>query len=180
MEETARFGDAAVRQALRQALIEAPASLVAPLGLKPPAALEALLAPTAEDAKVLETAQELQDLLLPRVRAQIGGSGGDGGAATTGEANGAAAAAAAATVGEAVNALFTDAAARDDASRQLIGAQMLSRRLGASLLRRAAVGAERAAPELPTAVPAAAREALASAPTRLADAIEPPAPSGDA
>ena len=201
VEETARLGDAAVRRALREALIDAPAGLAAPLGLKPPAALEALLAPTAEDEKVLETAKELQDLLLPRVQAQIGGAvgsgagggasgGGDGAAAVGGGGSGGSGAAAAAsvdpaaaaaTVGDALNALLTDEAARDDAARQLQGARALSRRLGATLLRRAAARAELAAPELPTAVPAAARDALTSAPTKLADAIEPSSsPSADA
>ena len=40
-------------------------------GLKPPRALEELLAPDADDERVLARARELNDLLGPRVREQV-------------------------------------------------------------------------------------------------------------
>merc|ERR1740130_655254 len=68
VEESTRLGDAAVRSALRRALIDDMplAAAAAAAGLRPPAALVQLLAPTAEDERVLGSARELGDLLGAR------------------------------------------------------------------------------------------------------------------
>ena len=185
VDESAKLGDAAIRRALRTALIDAPTGFVLPglgvkpvdvLGLKPPAALAALLAESPEDEKVLSAARELSELLGPRVQEQIEQATTVPPAAATagGEGSGSPlplpVPPAAEAVTGTVSALLTDQSARDDATRTLEGVSALSRRLGAQLLRRAA---ERA-----TSTPGVP-EALSSAPTALADAIEPPAPQED-
>ena len=178
VNETAKLGDAAVRSVLRTALIEAPSNFVLPgiglkpseiLGLKPPAALQQLLASTPEDERVLSTARELSDLLAPdglgaAAQKQIdqitaGGEGAPDVEAVTG------------VVTDAVGPLLNDEKAREDAARNLEGATAISRRIGALMLRRAA---ERATgvPDL-ASLPQPARSALVDAPTALADAIEP-------
>ena len=168
VEESTRLGDAAVRSALRRALIDDMplAAAAAAAGLSPPAALVQLLAPTAEDERVLGAARELGDLLGPRVR----------------DAATAAPSAAASgplprpppVVAEALEALRTSADARDDAARQLDGLAVLSRRIGAGLLRRAADRAD----DVPI-LPGPARGPLISGPRSLADAIEPAAPPSE-
>ena len=163
---------------LRTALIEAPSNFVLPgiglkpseiLGLKPPAALQQLLASTPEDERVLSTARELSDLLAPdglgaAAQKQIdqitaGGEGAPDVEAVTG------------VVTDTVGPLLNDEKAREDAARNLEGATAISRRIGALMLRRAA---ERATgvPDL-ASLPQPARSALVDAPTALADAIEP-------
>ena len=121
VNETAKLGDAAVRRALRAALIEGPTRFVLPglgvkpaeaLGLRPPAVLEALLSPSLEDERVLATAQELADLLGPQVRQQIG-------QVVPGEAGSASPAALTETVRPLVEPLVTDQRARSDAARNL-------------------------------------------------------------
>jgi hypothetical protein len=154
VDESAALGDAAVRQALRQLLIEGPSTIAAPLGLQPPAPLEALLAPSAEDERVLKTASELSQMLGPRVQEQV-----DAATSTPPEA---------AQLTEAVSTFVSDAQARDDAAKTLEGAAALSRRIGAMMLRR---GADRLTAT--AGLPDAAREALASGNRALADAIEP-------
>ena len=150
--------DAATRQALRSLLITAPSSVVGQFGLKPPATLTTLLAPTAEDELVLGTARELSNLLGPRVRSQLNTSAVPAPRQI------------ADTVTDLVGTLLNDEAARSDATRQLEGLSLLSRRIGAGLLRRAALRATNAA-ELPQA----ARDVLTRVPTAMANSIEPPA-----
>jgi len=164
VEESTRLGDAAVRGALRRALIDDMplAGALAPLGLRPPEALTQLLAPTAEDERVLGAARELGDLLGPRLR--------DAAAAPPSAAASGPLPRPPPAVAEALEALRTSAAARDDAARQLDGLAVLSRRIGAGLLRRAADRADDV-----SILPGTARGALVSAPRSLADAIEPSA-----
>ena len=168
VEESTRLGDAAVRSALRRALIDDMplAAAAAAAGLRPPAALVQLLAPTAEDERVLGSARELGDLLGPRVR--------DAAAASPSAAASGPLPRPPPVVAEALEALRTSADARDDAARQLDGLAVLSRRIGAGLLRRAADRAD-AVPILP----GAARGPLVSGPRSLADAIEPAAPPSE-
>ncbi|EOD27052.1 hypothetical protein EMIHUDRAFT_450128 [Emiliania huxleyi CCMP1516] len=141
VEESARLGDAAVRQALRTALVDTPASLVAPLGLKPPPALEALLAATDEDERALATASEIAELIGPRVRQELGAAASEPPLPTA--------------VAEAVGSLLADGGARGDVWRGVQGVTTLSRRVGALMLRR---GVQRA--EGTPGLPAAAREAI--------------------
>ena len=155
IDESAKLGDAALRRAIRQALIDGPSSVFAPLGLKPPAALDALLAVTPDDEAVLGTAQELSDLLAPRVREQLDGLVTPTTASITD------------TVGSLVNPLISDATARDDAARTVEGVSTLSRRIGALVLRRAASRAT----DTPS-LPDAARDALVNTNTALADALD--------
>jgi hypothetical protein len=179
VDESVRFGDAAVRRALRELLLDAPTSAVAPLGLAPPAALVELLAPSAEDERVLASAQELTDLLAPRLRSRLDAAASSAAPSADGGAPASPLPIPPQAVADAIDTLVTDAAAREDAARQLDGLQALSRRIGASLLRRAAARADGVAslPDLPFA-----RDALVSAPRAIADAIEPSAaaPSDDA
>jgi len=168
VEESTRLGDAAVRSALRRALIDDMplAAAAAAAGLSPPAALVQLLAPTAEDERVLGAARELGDLLGPRVR--------DAAVASPSAAASGPLPRPPPVVAEALEALRTSADARDDAARQLDGLAVLSRRIGAGLLRRAADRAD----DVPI-LPGAARGALISGPRSLADAIEPAAPPSE-
>ena len=162
VEEVVVGLDAATRQALRQALIETPSSFVGQFGLEAPAALTQLLAPAPEDERVLGTARELSELLSPRVRQQL----------DTATATPPSAPEVADAVGSTVGALLSDEdGARGNAAQTLEGISVLSRRIGAGLLRRAAARATSAAD-----LPDAARDALANANTALADAIEPAAP----
>jgi hypothetical protein len=146
--------DAATRQALRSLLITAPSIVVGQFGLKPPATLTTLLAPTAEDELVLGTARELSNLLGPRVRSQLNTSAVPAPRQI------------ADTVTDLVGTLLNDEAARSDATRQLEGLSLLSRRIGAGLLRRAALRATNAA-ELPQA----ARDVLTRVPTAMAKGV---------
>ena len=185
VDETAKLGDAAVRRALRSALIDGPTAFELPgvgvrpaeaLGLKPPELLIKLLAESPEDERVLATAQELGDLLGPRVREQIQqatAAPASPNAADAADTTGAAAdllptvpplPPAAQAVTSTARSLLTEQRARDDAARTLEGVTALSRRLGAQLLRRAADRAS-ATPGLP--------EPLVSAPATLADALMP-------
>ena len=168
VEESTRLGDAAVRSALRRALIDDMplAAAAAAAGLSPPAALVQLLAPTAEDERVLGAARELGDLLGPRVR--------DAAVASPSAAASGPLPRPPPVVAEALEALRTSADARDDAARQLDGLAVLSRRIGAGLLRRAADRAD----DVPI-LPGAARGALISGPRSLANAIEPAAPPSE-
>jgi len=160
VEESARLGDAAVRQALRTALVDTPASLVAPLGLKPPPALEALLAATDEDERALATASEIAELIGPRVRQELGAAASEPPPPTA--------------VAEAVGSLLADGGARGDVWRGVQGVTTLSRRVGALMLRR---GVQRA--EGTPGLPAAAREAIINGNKAVADAIEPAGPPAD-
>merc|ERR1719163_2303322 len=71
VEEAVRFGDAAVRQALRVAVIDAPSSVVSGFGLEPPAKLKEALAASAEEERVLRNAGELADLVGPSIQSRL-------------------------------------------------------------------------------------------------------------
>lgn len=115
---------------------------------------------------MLGAARELRDLLGPRVRAAAA-------APPSADAPGPLPRPPPVIV-EALEELRTSADARADAARQLEGLAVLSRRIGAGLLRRAADRADDA-----PALPGAARGPLVSGPRRLADAIEPAAPPSE-
>ena len=154
VDETAKLGDATVRRALRAALIDAPTSVAAPLGLSPPAALTELLAPSEEDERALATASELAELLGPRVREQIN-------EATSAPPQPSA-------LSESLGSLLGTEDARKDVVDGIEGVGALSRRIGALMLRRAAERATATA-----ALPDVAREAIVSGNTALADVIAP-------
>ena len=155
VDESAKLGDATVRSALRAALIDGPSTLAAPLGLAPPAALAQLLAPSKDDEAILARAAELRDLVAPQGIEALVRDGIDGAAPPQ-----------PAAVAESVSSLLSDEAARDDAIQGIEGLGVLTRRVGAEMLRRSATRFD-AASELP----AAARDANVA----LAEALDPPA-----
>ena len=114
---------------------------------------------------MLGAARELSDLLGPRVR--------DAAAAPPSADAPGALPRPPPVVADALEELRTSADARADAARQLEGLAVLSRRIGAGLLRRAADRADGVGP----ALPGAARGPLISGPRTLADAIDEPAAS---
>jgi len=77
-------------------------------------------------------------------------------------------------VGDAVGSLLADESARSEAARSLVGLSSLSRRIGATMLRRAATRATGA-----VTLPEAAREALINGNLALAEAVEPPRQPSD-
>ena len=159
VDESAKLGDATVRSALRAALIDGPSTLAAPLGLAPPAALAQLLAPSKDDEAILARAAELRDLVAPQGLEALVRDGIDGAAPPQ-----------PAAVAESVSSLLSDEAARDDAIQSIEGLGVLTRRVGAEMLRRSATRFD-AASELP----AAARDAARDANVALAEALDPPA-----
>ena len=159
VDESAKLGDATVRSALRAALIDAPSTLAAPLGLAPPAALAQLLAPSKDDEAILARAAELRDLVAPQGLEALVRDGIDGASPPQ-----------PAAVAESVSSLLSDEAARDDAIQGIEGLGVLTRRVGAEMLRRSATRFD-AASELP----AAARDAARDANVALAEALDPPA-----
>lgn len=175
IDETARFGDAATRKALRVALIENAAARAATKALQTPKQLlenssaasilpgplksvlvdrpaklpelvEALLHTSDEDERIVATAQELADALSKRTAASGGGNENNLEQLTT---------------------LLSDEKTRSLVSEQLPGVAALGRRIGAGLLRRAAFRTEQS-----TVIPEAARKALTDANTRLADLVD--------
>jgi hypothetical protein len=159
VDESAKLGDATVRSALRAALIDGPSTLAAPLGLAPPAALAQLLAPSKDDEAILARAAELRDLVAPQGIEALVRDGIDGASPPQ-----------PAAVAESVSSLLSDEAARDDAIQGIEGLGVLTRRVGAEMLRRSATRFD-AASELP----AAARDAARDANVALAEALDPPA-----
>ena len=153
----AKLGDATVRSALRAALIDAPSTLAAPLGLAPPAAL-ALLAPSKDDEAILARAAELRDLVAPQ------GLEAPSATASTAPRR------RSPPPSPSRSLLLSDEAARDDAIQGIEGLGVLTRRVGAEMLRRSATRFD-AASELP----AAARDAARDANVALAEALDPPA-----
>jgi aarF domain-containing kinase len=171
IDETARLGDAATRKALRAALLESAAAQAAATALKAPKQLlenspaanflpaplkavlvdrpaalpelvEALLHTSAEDERIVSTAQELADALSKR-------SGGNSNNL------------------EQLTSLLSDTKTRSIVSQQLPGVTALGRRVGAGLLRRAAFRTDQS-----KVIPERARKALTDVNTRLADLVD--------
>ena len=158
VEESAKLGDAALRQALRAALVDAPSSVASPLGLSPPPALVELLSASDEDARVLATGRELRELLGPRVQQQLNSSATTPVLAPT-------------AVTDAFGSLLSDETTRNDVLAGVEGAGAVSRRIGATMLRRAAARAANT-----PGLPETARDAYIDVNNKLADAVEPKAP----
>merc|ERR1740139_1571239 len=159
VDETARWGDASVRQALRSAL-RAPAEFLEGRGLpdlKPPQYLEDLVALSLEDERILASARELADVLGPRLSEAPGGADADAAVVPAG-------------AGPSLPSLpgWTAALAESETRAAVVdalpGVAALGRRVGAGLLRRAAYRAERSA-----VLPGGARDLLVDANTRLAE-----------
>ena len=166
VDETSRLGDAATRKVLRAALIDSAAAKAAAAALKTPKELlesspaanllpgplkaalvdrpaeipelvDALLHTSAEDERIVATAQELSDVLSKQTE------GGDL---------------------QSVAGLLGDSQTRSTISEQLPGVAALGRRVGAGLLRRAAFRTEQSTilPEPARKAIATANEALAN------------------
>ena len=194
VDETAKYGDALARRALRAALIENPAaratmsvlkgpkqllgdnnSFFFPSPLKSllvdrpagiPGTIEALLATTEEDDRIIATVEELRQAIGPVVTDGIASgsltsssdkNNEDGKEASSDE-----------NLLSTVSDLLSDEETRATITEQLPGVVALSRRMGAGLLRRAAYRTERAH-ELPEET----RKQLAGFNTALANAVEP-------
>ena len=186
VEESARFGDAATRSALRSALVESaparglsqalrtpkdiidnsPLASVLPKPLKEalvdrpaelPELVSALLHTTDDDERILSTVSELREVLANQ--SEKNGSVVPMLASSNTE-NGA-------PTADALVELLSDPKTRETISEQLPGVAALSRRLGAQLLRRAAYRADRS-----SVLPEETRKALTNANNRLAEAIE--------
>lgn len=188
VDESAKFGDAITRRALRAALIENRGAKVLSSLLKMPKErlgendsffpdpiksllidrpaelpdmIESLVASTDEDENILKTVEELRDVLGPRFV--------DGIASNTFKTSSSSAVSGNGENGLAVlTDLLSDDEARIRIREQLPGVAALSRRMGAGLLRRAAYRTQQAH-ELPEET----RKQLVELNTVLADAIEP-------
>jgi len=192
VDETAKYGDALARRALRAALVENPAARATSSILRGPKQLlgdndaffpsplksllvdtpagvpdfiESLLASTEEDDRIIATVEELRDAVGPMVTDGIA----SGSLTPSPEENGSS------TVSNnsnnvlsTVSDLLSDEEARASITEQLPGVVALSRRMGAGLLRRAAYRTEQA-----HEIPEETRKQLANLNTALADAVEP-------
>ncbi|KAL3798857.1 hypothetical protein HJC23_004645 [Cyclotella cryptica] len=193
VEEAAKFGDAATRSILRQALVESfLAKTVATslksskealesseqlLGFLPvevkraiidrpaiiPQLVEELLHPTAEDERLLSAAEELREILGRRLENNSLRS-----ALAQNLSDGASIIPSALEITPALQRFVADTETRDFVLEQLPGVTTLGRRLGAGLLRRAAFRAMNS-PVLPENL----RSTLSDANNRLADVIDP-------
>jgi hypothetical protein len=143
---------------LKEALVDRPAAL--------PEFQEALVALTYEDERILASAKELRDALGPRIvvssdnnmRNVAARQWNDGAAIIPSSPN---------VNFEAVSSFLTDADSRKVVAEQLPGAAALGRRVGVSLLRRAAYRAN-----MSTVLPDGIRKTLIDVNTGLADAID--------
>ena len=189
VEETARYGDAATRSALKASLVDsAPAkaaaaalkrqreildqSLLGNLIPKPiktalvdrpselPEIIESLLATSSEDEKVLNTVAGLRDALSSRLAANDHVGADAGGRISTPNTE--------LFDADAIRNLLADEDTRQLILEQAPGVVTLGRRLGAGLLRRAAYRTDKAGDLLPDST----RTALADANRRLAETID--------
>ena len=190
VDETAKYGDALARRALRAALVENPAARATstilrgpkqllgendsffpsplksllvdtPAGL--PDMIESLVASTEEDDRIIATVEELRNAVGPMVTDGISsGSLVPSGEGSSSQENNNS------NVLSTVSDLLSDEETRAAISEQIPGVVALSRRMGAGLLRRAAYRTEQAH-ELPEET----RKRLADLNTALANAVEP-------
>eukprot|EP00535_Pseudo-nitzschia_heimii_P007929 CAMPEP_0197176312 /NCGR_PEP_ID=MMETSP1423-20130617/2285_1 /TAXON_ID=476441 /ORGANISM="Pseudo-nitzschia heimii, Strain UNC1101" /LENGTH=1018 /DNA_ID=CAMNT_0042625679 /DNA_START=233 /DNA_END=3289 /DNA_ORIENTATION=+ len=192
VDETAKYGDALARRALRAALVENPAARVTstilrgpkqllgdndaffpsplksllvdtPAGL--PDMIESLVASTEEDDRIIATVEELRNAVGPMVTDGIA----SGSLTPSPNEDGTSSSSGDnGNVLSTVSDLLADEEARATITEQLPGILALSRRMGAGLLRRAAYRTEQAH-ELPEET----RRQLADLNTALAEAVEP-------
>lgn len=192
IDETAKYGDALARRALRAALVDNPAARATstllrgpkqllgdndaffptplksllvdtPAGL--PDMIESLVASTEEDDRIIATVEELRNAVGPMVTDGIASRSmmpSDSGDGSPSQENNNN------NVLSTVSDLLSDEEARASIAEQLPGVLALSRRMGAGLLRRAAYRTEQAH-ELPEET----RKQLADLNTALAEAVEP-------
>lgn len=196
VDETAKYGDALARRALRMALVDNPAARATssilrgpkqllgsndsffpsplksllidrPAGL--PDMIESLVASTEEDDRIIATVEELRNAVGPLVTDGIA----SGSMAPSPDGEGSESSSSGSTgnnnsVFSTVTDFLSDEEARATITEQLPGVVALSRRMGAGLLRRAAYRTEQAH-ELPEET----RKQLADLNTALAEAVEP-------
>ena len=188
VDETARFGDAATRAALRASLVESvgakaiasamrapkellqqsplysilPGPLKAALIDRPaefPELVAALLASSQEDEGILASVQELRDVLSTRVSSSPSAVEDGHEASPNSSSN--------ANNLEQVTSLLSNESTRKMVVDQLPGVGALGRRVGAGLLRRAAYRTSKS-----IVIPEEVRRRLVDANTALADAID--------
>jgi hypothetical protein len=188
VDETARFGDAATRAALRASLVESvgakavasamrapkellqqsplysilPGPLKAALIDRPaefPQLVAALLASSQEDERILASAQELRDVLSTRVSSRPSAVKDGHQASPISSSN--------ANNLEQVTSLLSNESTRKMVVDQLPGVGALGRRVGAGLLRRAAYRTNKS-----ILIPDEVRRRLVDANNALADAID--------
>jgi aarF domain-containing kinase len=194
VDETAKYGDALARRALRMALVDNPAARATssilrgpkqllgnndsffpsplksllvdtPAGL--PDLIESLVASTEEDDRIIATVNELRNAVGPMVTDGI--ASGSMVSSPNGEGSKSSSTGGSNnSVFSAVSGFLSNEEARSTLAEQLPGVVALSRRMGAGLLRRAAYRTEQAH-ELPEET----RKQLADLNTALAKAVEP-------
>lgn len=164
VEETAKLSDATTRSLLRQALVEsALAKGLSNVAPKQMSLVDELLGLGPDDEKILSTASELQEVLSSRIennsdlRSSIAANLSDGASIIPSTPN-----------LQQLQNIVTNAETRDFVIEQLPAVGMLGRRVGASLLRRAAYRAMKS-----TVLPEDAKTRLADVNNRIADVIEP-------
>ena len=195
VDEVAKFGDATTRAALRRAFVESPPARFSSSFIRGPkefldkneeisrfipgllreafverpvrltTALESLVQSTEEDERILSTAQELADILRPQLlsafsRNETNAIGAIPVAIDGKESGG--------SSSSALAALLADEETRNALQEQLPGLSSLGRRVGASLLRRAAYRTDKS-----HAIPETARKRIKEANEALALKIEP-------
>jgi hypothetical protein len=191
VDETAKFGDAMTRRALRAMLVDNAAAKTASSILKGPKRLfeqnellnnpnffftsplksllidrpaelpdllESLVATTEEDDKIIETVQELSNVISQTVSNNVNKNGQDASVSIRSPAS----------MASAISDLLADQETRQDVVEQLPGVVALSRRVGAGLLRRAAYRTE-----LSHGLPQDAKMRIVEVNKLLAESIEP-------
>jgi hypothetical protein len=185
VDETAKYGDAMTRRALRAILVDNAAAKAAASILKGPKQLlgtsdiffpsplksllidrpaelpdlvESLLASSEQDEKVIQTVEQLRGVIGQSLSSDNG----------NGPSLDQASIRSPASVASAVSEFLADEESRNTIAEQLPGVAALSRRLGAGLLRRAAYRTERS-----HELPEDARRRISEVNRVLADAIEP-------
>merc|ERR1711937_814693 len=192
VDETAKYGDALARRALRAALVENPAARATSSILRGPKQLlgdndaffpsplnsllvdtpagvpdfiESLVASTEEDDRIIATVEELRNAVGPMVTNGI--ANGSLTSSQNGDESGSPAQDNS-NVLSTLSDLLSDEETRESITEQLPGVVALSRRMGAGLLRRAAYRTEQA-----HEIPEETRKQLANLNTALANAVEP-------
>lgn len=196
VDESAKLGDAATRALLKRTFVDSPMAKVASSLVRGPKqfvdsnqqisrvipkplreafidrpahvshALESLVTLNSEDERILSTAQELVDIVRPQLSSAFNRTETTAIGAIPvklpGEER------TSSSPSSPLATLLRDEEIRNSLQEQLPGVNALGRRLGASLLRRAAYRTERS-----TQIPEAARKRLIRANTLLADRLEP-------
>ena len=197
VDEIANLGDATTRAALRRAFVDSPPAKLSSAFVRGPkefldrneeisrlipgplreafvdrparlsTVLESLVKSTEEDERILATAQELADILRPQVLSAFSRNETNGILALPVGLDGDESRDASSS-SAALASLLADEETRNALQEQLPGLSSLGRRVGASLLRRAAYRTDQS-----HAIPENARKRLIEANEALADRIEP-------